>query len=360
MAAGNVRLFREALSDFTQGIRRLQVQRSIQNANQAVAEIRASEAEEQEKNDQLKQVARSLGLSVFSLTGNVSGAQFAQGAIAPQEVSLFQQSQLDLQQQRIDLENRRLEMGEQEFKEQSTRIDEAQKFKKESQRALFQQQKELVDLKNEQRGKKLQALKTGEINKIQSMDESFIELEDLGLQLQENRSFATPLQRIPGISGVREIVNPQFADFRAAVGKSFQKFRKATTGAQASVQELADLRRLQPTEDDTPAAFQLKLKRSIEIGQKIRARFMDTLRRANRDVESFEETSINRDIETDKPVPQGRRRFLKPIQQAPQAPPPTNTSEKRRRRFLNPIRPRVLTPTEPPTFAPINPRGRRN
>jgi len=128
------------------------------------------------------------------------------------------------------------------------------------------------------------------LRKINVIDEQFLRGEDILKQLQKDPSLSGPIAgRVP----LRTMFSGDFAKFDADVGRFFDQYRKAITGAQASLAEIAFLKTRVPEKTDTNTQFVAKMTSILKMGQKIRKRFLKNAKLSGQDVSALQEASID-------------------------------------------------------------------
>lgn len=361
MAAGNVNLFRQALGDFTKGIKQLQIQRSIQSANLAVQQIRESEAAEQEKNNQVRQIASNLSLDLLGSGAPVATAQFAQQTLAPETLTAFQTAQLGLQQQnldarvaqaksQVDLQKSLLELrGEQGIEQIEARGEQA----RETQQARFEVQAPeraaKRELLQEKRSLAQEKRIKGEIDKfdrrsdvkdLRTAKQSVTSVRNLLASAKDPKAAqfaAAELAKIGLVKASGESGRLSDQDLERAAGNpsAFRSAKRALVKIARGVpldQDVAETRRLV---DTLETALKLQEQRMASSFAKQRGPLTTGISSA--ELEDSLLVGLGAKDSTAEPG-EGGRQFLSPIRQAPQAPPPTATSESRRQKFLTPFR----------------------
>lgn len=287
-----------ALQMFQTGAQQLGVARAINRANQQVQQIRESQLAEADQMDQIRRIAGNLQSGLVGAGASASGAQLAGQGILTQSPEPSMQT------------------GPSPFEQQQQLLQQKQRFEQQQAREKFQQEKELVRLKNEQQGTKLKPLSTGEIGKIQALDEQLLNAESLLAAVSNNPSLVSPYQRIPGVAAGRQVIeslspNPQFTQFKAEVDRFFDQYRHAITGAQAGEKEIEMLLSRTPQVSDSPEQFKAKIKSLIAQGRRIRQKQIQNFQSAGRDIESFQQTPGTVDVSS-QASPQGNGITIQP------------------------------------------------
>lgn len=274
-----------ALKTLQSGTEELSQFRAVTQANEAVQRIRAAEGNEAAKRAQFQQIANQLtgtlaagGTPATTIqeiakafgppkADTVGAALEAKASAAsPQDAAFYQE-----QAENIDVTSTagesKLQKQQQEFQAKENALDRASK------EALAGQ-------------KGMRPLRPDMINKLTSFDEENIRGEDLLNRLEENKNLTGPAAgRIPG----REIVDPDYAAFKADVGQWFDVYRVRVTGAGASPGELKILNKNRPQITDTPEVFKKKTATLLELGKKVKQRTLENWGKAKFDISNFQD-----------------------------------------------------------------------
>lgn len=111
-----------------------------------------------------------------------------------------------------------------------------------------------------------------QMSKIQDLDNVLVTLNELGNEFDPSYIGPTKefmLTRTPEVLS-KPFQDPKAAAWRSKVGRFFDTYRKAITGAQASVKELDLLRKNVPNIGDTPEQFKEKVKSFGKVFNRIR------------------------------------------------------------------------------------------
>lgn len=277
----------KAMQIFNSGVEDLARIRAIDQANQMVNEVRASAENEAKKRAQLQQISNQLvthlaGQGVPATTLQQLASSFgpapvndvksaaAQSALSPTEEG--KQFYQDVAKN-IDVTERSGEM------QQAAQQQDWQSRENEKNREL---QRELAGLKLE--AKNNRPLTDNAVAQIQKYDEDLVRGKDILNRVTANDNLVGPAAaRVPG----RDLLDPEFASFKADVGQWFDAYRVKVTGAGASPGELKILAENRPKVTDPSNVFKAKAQKAIEIGNKVRMRYLKNLAKAGRDVSGF-------------------------------------------------------------------------
>lgn len=265
----------KALNMFSQGVKDLQTVRTINNANSEVQRIKASTLKEEEKTAEMKGVANQLTLQMAGL------------GVAPQTVAQLSGA---IRNDPTDFESA-IKLKEQESSDATKKLEKTHAFEKE-QKALdranalaIAQLKSTTskDVQGMKGGPKKKPLSPTELKTVADAQEQQILAEDLLSRAKKNKGFFGIENKVPGVTGVRELADPEFADFKAETGRWFDAYRKKITGAQATEKEIKLLEKNQPVIGEPYSNFVKKVGTIQRIGQKVMTRYTTLLQAAGRD-----------------------------------------------------------------------------
>lgn len=228
-----------AIRGFNQEMDRLALQRTFNTANEQVQAIRASEASEAEQRQQLRQLSEQIALQLGGQGVSAAGIQSAQQAISPQdprEMLLFKHA--------LDLEKERLK----------------------------------------QASKPGRPLGPSSVKRLSQFDEHRTVVNQLLAAVDEDPNLVGLIHRTPGAVFVRKIGDPKFAAFHDKIEQFFQAYRQRITGAQASVRELAILRKIIPQAGDTNEVFKARLEGNLAELDALQNSVLDSLEKSNFDI----------------------------------------------------------------------------
>lgn len=266
----------KASSFLNQQVSQLQMNRTIDQANQLVQQVKASEADERQQRAQLQQISNALVTDLARVGAPSDTIKLISGAVGPQ--ALPSANEL-ISQGVLFGDEKALQQG-QAIQEQMVRPD----LIKMQADYGFKAQLEAMKA-GAQPG---QPLSDSAIQKISDLEETQVHAASMLEKVIQNEDFVGPaVGRAPELYD--QIFNPARADFRAQVGRFFDAYRKAITGAQASEKELELLEKNVPTVKDRPEVFKRKIRTLIEIGDRVKRRYLHTQRKAGRDVSGFEQ-----------------------------------------------------------------------
>lgn len=278
----------KALNMFSEGVKDLQTRRTINGANDQVQEIKASDLKEEEKQSQYKQVANQLTIKMAGLGVPATTIQAVGGAVRNDPTDFEQAIKMNELQNNQAVQKQK---ADQAFQTQQKELDRQNAL--EIAKTKVQGQLDNTDKKNTGKGGK--PISPTELKKISDLNENKVVFSDLLDRADKNKSMFGIVNKVPGVTGVREAVDPEFADFKAQIGRGFDIYRKNITGAQATVKEIDLLKKNTPTIDEPYPNFVKKIKTSIRIGDKVLKRYQETLQQAGRDVKGFSTPVVEED-----------------------------------------------------------------
>lgn len=262
----------KALDMFTEGVKSLQMNRSLSQANDTVAEIKRSELNEQEQMKAIRGVADDLTLRLVG--GGVPASsidQVRQAFGSGQQQQQFQQ-QMALAGVSQAGQNAR-QLQQQSFTSGESKLNREAQLK-------------AAGIKAEAQAKQNGKLEVGLVKDLQKYDTQLVAGEALMETLKAG--LAKPgLENMPVIAGLKAMNDPKFAGFQSQTNAYFDAYRLAVTGMSAGPGELENLKKVTPNVNDTPKQFQAKLKAMMKIGNKVRTRFLQNLKKSGRNVDEF-------------------------------------------------------------------------
>lgn len=281
----NSELF-QALNMFKSGVQDLNTQRVIAQANEAVAQVKASVTNEQEQRSQLQNISNQLVATMAGMGVPATTMAAAAQAIGPKQ---FANGDAMLTEAALTGSSYLRQGGLQANKD--TQADErakaAQAF--EYAKALKEMDIEASGARQQAKMQRMRPLQNAEIQRITAQEDSFGIAQDILARVQANPDLVGILAgRVPA----RGQLEPEFAAFKADLGRFFDKYRVSTTGAGASEKEILMLMTRMAQETDTPATFGAKMESYLKEVNGSRKRYLSNLRRANANVEQFNEDML--------------------------------------------------------------------
>lgn len=258
--------FMQALDRFGAGVRSLQVNRSLNQANQKVQEVRASEANEAEQMQAIRGIANDLTLKLVGQGMDSGSIQTVNNAINPQPTA-FQQN-LYLQQMR----------------------DQSAGARAAGQQAFTAGENE----KNRQNAVKVATAKGGGAKELG--EKTLTTLTGIDTQLAQGESilklidqqFATPGLKNMGLLGKTWSRNDgQYAYVESKILNFVRAVRLATTGQSATDQELERIQEELPSLLNSPRQFKAKMKAILDDAKIARKVSLATQKKGGRDVSRF-------------------------------------------------------------------------
>jgi hypothetical protein len=259
----------KGIGAFNQGLQQYAASEALGTANQRLAEI--NQAQEQGIINQEQAFQQSSSLS-NQLANTMAGMGVNASTIA-QTAGRFGVSQGAQYQA---MQNQKL--AEQARDDAAKAVLEQRKFQS-GQAALDRASAEKIA---GMRANKPKMLPESFLKKIDELDQEQTIGQELLDSLEQNFEAIGPVEgRLP----LQEILDkPQLVAFRADIGQFFDAYRKRITGAGAGVEEIKMLKKNRPNETDTPAVFRQKMRNTLELGRKIRARQLKRRQQAGFDL----------------------------------------------------------------------------
>lgn len=275
----------KALQMFKTGVNELATSRAIAGANEQVQQIKASEMDEAKQRQALNAVSQQL-VSQMAMTGTPAttiqsvAAQFAPKSYGTADQMIAEGALLG--------DDRLLAAGQRAAG--AAKADEFAYLKQQqdfqaSQNALTRQSQErLAGTKASERAGKLRPLGEHEITRLTAQEDSFVIGDDLLARVKSNPDLVGVLAgRIPA----RGQMQSEFGAFQADLGRFFDKYRVATTGAGAGPKELEILMKRVASETDTPETFMAKMDSYLKEVDGNRSRYLGNLKKAKKDVAEY-------------------------------------------------------------------------
>lgn len=262
----------KAVSIFNDGMSQLATTQAFDKATKQINQLQTDIVDEQERRKAAQQISQQLTQDLLQAGAPVSKIQLAATAFgappSPSAEQLIREGDVTKGQ---ELQKAQAFIPE--------KLLEARK------RRDFDRQKDLLALKQSAQSNKLKTIPVGELKMIGERDDEIALGKQLLGRLNVDPGLVAPIAgRIPGGAATRAIFDPEFAAFKADVGRWFDIYRKRITGAQASVQEINILQKNIPNIEDPPNIFRAKIKSLLSIGRAQRARQLQKLKKAKFDI----------------------------------------------------------------------------
>lgn len=275
----------KALQMFQTGVQQAATTAAVNDAADYMQQLNQSGLNESQKRQAQMQAANQLALKMVGTNANATQIEAAFKAVGPQQFATPEQAitqgvlsgnkqleQLGAKAQDVlfqkDLKKAAIQMRMQE-------AHDTRRFQREYMMQMLKQSPEMA---------KAKAITGDELEKITSIDNSLTSASDLMIKVNQNSNLVGPLaSRIPG----RDLVDPNYAAFEADLGKFFDQYRVAVTGAGASEKELKMLEARLPSITDRPEIFTTKMQSAIDAANKFRETRLKNLGMAGRDVSKF-------------------------------------------------------------------------
>ncbi len=289
----------KAFGAFTSGMREFAVSKGINDATAEVDALKQMQISDMDMRAQQQQIAQRLALQLTGAGAKHEQVATAMGALAPEQIRNSQDAMALAARKpgdgSIGKYGEALYAAERKPKEDDVNLDYGKRS--ELAKEQFGYNKQLTQMqidagKFDKKGAGGKPLTSVDTKKIGDLDTAISSAEDLlsRYKLDPKLEGAVGvMNRIPGREWFKGLTDSDFADFKAQVGRDFDLYRQAITGAGASTGELKMLMKNRPTMEDTPDAFQKKFETIIRLAHKQKASFISTQGKAGRDVSGFEE-----------------------------------------------------------------------
>lgn len=261
----------KAFGMFNDGVRSLQLQRSLSDANDQVQQIKSSELKEADQVTQIRGVANDLTRRLVGMGVNAASIEQVSNSFKPQQPSPFEQAVVINQLNQSGQSARQKQ--QQDFTSHENALNRTNQVKVAGLKA---------DAAKQQSGK----VEVGLIKDLQAFDTQLVAGHSL-LDVLKSGTAAPGLQNVPIVQAIKGATDPQFAEFQTYTNQYFDAYRRAITGMAAAQSELEALKKTTPNVNDTPRQFEAKLKAMMNIGSRVRKRFLINLKKSGRNVEGW-------------------------------------------------------------------------
>lgn len=315
----------KGLAGFQEGVQSLAVSQGINKAQEQVAQLNSQMLKETERRQALSQISNNLVLQLSQAGANPQQVAQAAGAIAPPAIKdgndAFLQGLQTNSQELMDMgraANNEATRGQREMQDASLDAQKGNLL------ISTHSNEKIAGMNNDARLRAGEA-KAGELprpafdrfSKAMGDRQTLVELLHNWKSSPEMQKYVGLLAKDPG--GARKYFNENMAAFQAEVNQAFNEYRKSITGAAASEQELAALREALFNIDNSPAAFEKILKRTLAVSD---AKFKAQLKpyeKAGRDISMFD---LDQDslIPTEAPAATAPKTLGVQSRQAPMTP----------------------------------------
>lgn len=268
---GNFDDLYKALGTFQEGAKNLAITQGINDATAQVDALNQQNMSLLQKRQAQQSLAQNLALQLTKAGASQSQIQTAFGAVAPPAIKdaneAYQQAVATGDQEMLGMAKgmQQFERHNQEFLQ-----NDQQEFlggEGDKNRANAYQ---IASMRTDaQASKGLKPVPTAVANKLIAQEDAIMATRDL---LAEFKSLGMDKQigPIAGLDIIKSWRNPEFGNYKAKVGRYFDQYRKAITGAGAGAQEIKMLQKNMPDMQDTPELFESKLKALEDLAVKVR------------------------------------------------------------------------------------------
>lgn len=270
-----------ALNMFKQGVDDIHTARVMEDANRQVQQIKSSELNEQQQRAQLSALSDQLVMRMAGLGVPATTIAQAASAVAPK---VFANPDQAILEGKLTGSHYLQESGQ-----EAARLARQDEIQQQGIQRAWQSRENELNRKAaveaaQTKATNLRGLTDGEVLRLTEQENVFQMGDDLAMKAKGNPKLIGILAgRIKG----REALDPEFAAFKADVGRFFDKYRLATTGQGAGQQEMEMLTQRVAQESDSPEAFQAKLTSYLNEVQKNRSTYIKNLSKAKKDVTQF-------------------------------------------------------------------------
>lgn len=260
--------FTTALQMFVNGTKELAMTRALSGANEAVAQVKGSELNEQKQRAAMQGIANNLVLQMTGLGANADQIQLAGKAVGPAPLPTIQSTEQALYMG--DDVQKKAALGAQ-AREQRYALDR-----------IAAQNAGRLDLQSAKvDNTKSKALTTEELNKINNFDDASGAMKAINGMLDKDTTLVGP---IDANKPFRDKYDPSYGAFRTELGQLLDAYRVAVTGAGASEKELKTLESRMPNGTETETVFRAKLKQVQTIADRKKASLLRNYGAAGRDL----------------------------------------------------------------------------
>lgn len=294
----------KSMQMFQDGMQSLAISNGINSATQQVNQINSMQLDEMDKREQHEQVARQLAAQLVGAGANAAQVQQASSALAPKVLSTPDQ----MYAEGVRTGSQRMQgvaAQTQAFSAQPemTKQSEQQDFVKGENAKNRASAEKIAGLRADGKSAPRQ-LPANQVSKITEMDMALDSMDSLLNKFETTPGLKKEIGPVSGIDIIKSWTNPEFGDFKAQVGRDFDLYRKAITGAGAGAEEIKMLMANRPTVKDTPTLFLKKINTIKQLASQVRTRHLTNLGKAKFDVEGFMDRSIADQATAPKDSPQ--------------------------------------------------------
>jgi hypothetical protein len=266
--AGNSELF-TALQMFNQGVQQAATSSAISEATQQVGQIQSQIQDAGQQRQALDSLSKQLALRLTGVGAPAAAIQQAMQAVGPKQYGSVAEMQMDAAL-----------TGNPFLKETSKSLmDQATKSAK--QMKLFEHGLDMDKLGAQgMNALQLQMLKgqadkqaaskitADELAKLNAVDEQLGFGRDLLKRMESGEALIPGASFVGPMSGRTDtVLNPDKAAFQADLGRFFDAYRQAVTGAGASEKEIERLETRMPQPTDTAGVFKRKMEYLLKYAQ---------------------------------------------------------------------------------------------
>jgi hypothetical protein len=271
--AGNDELFK-ALSMFQSGVKDLQTSRVITQANEAVAQVKATEANEQKQRAQLQTISNQLVAQMAGMGVPATTMATVAGAIGPKQFANGDQAILEGQ---MTGSNWLTEMGKKA--NTAAKADDIMmrnnEFAHQDKMAAYNRDTQLMlaGLKGEKGSKSQGHITDTQINAITQALATEKGFADLVGQVDKDPGvifgLTGPIDAAASMLGRGNSWDKEYGRFQMKSKQLFNAYRSAVTGAGASEKEIKMLEESFPTGKETADIYKEKVAAVLEMGRNV-------------------------------------------------------------------------------------------
>jgi hypothetical protein len=242
-------------------INQLQISRTMEQANETVSAIKTNVQDEMEQRKQLQTLSNALVSDLARFGAPAQTIQMLAQSYGPQP-----------------LEDANTLLAQGVILDDQDSLEKGRSLQME----MMRPQMLMAQAKSGGGGDPLSDKSLESINELDAQSEALTDL--LGKAAKNPNLLGPGASRIP----FRSKFDPEYADFESQVGRFYDSYRKAITGAGAAGIELEKLEKNIPMVSDRPEVFKKKVQTMLRIGDKVKRRYLVNQQKSGRDIKGFQ------------------------------------------------------------------------
>lgn len=266
--AGNSELF-QALQMFNQGVQQAATTSAINDATAAVGQIHSQIQNEGQQRQALDQLSKQLALRLTGVGAPAAAIQQAMQAVGPKQYGSVAEMQMDA----ALTGNPYLKSTAKSLQDQATQASKQMKLFEhgldmDKLNAQGMNSLQLQMLKSQADKQAASKITADELGKLNAVDEQLNFGRDLLKRMQGGEAAIPGASFVGPFSGRTDtVLNPEKAAFQADLGRFFDAYRQAVTGAGASEKEIERLETRMPQPTDTAGVFKRKMEYLLKYAE---------------------------------------------------------------------------------------------